>query len=142
MAVADSELYRVNPNALLQSGVGLVFLAAVPVTSFLTQPGGLLEKAINGVVRTVAFVGSAGSSSTISQNGKIAALSALYIATTYAFTGAASAAGVGAAYKEGRDNNHPRAQEKNLTGLPLRLHSAHYNLMGKCITCIQWWMAS
>jgi len=48
---------------------------------------------------------------------------------TYAFSGAGSAAGTDAGTEEGRDNNHPRKQVQNLTGLPLRLHSAHYNLM-------------
>ena len=44
-------------------------------------------------------------------------------------TGAGSAAGVDAGNKEGRDNAHPRAQEKNLTGLPLRLVSAHKQIV-------------
>lgn len=95
----------------------------------MAQPNGILEKAVNGVCSSVAFLGTAGANSTVTQGGKIAALSTLYITMTYAFSGAASAAGVEAGTKEGRDNNHPRKQTQDLTGLPLRLHSAHYNLM-------------
>lgn len=101
----------------------------MPLTSFLAQPNGLLEKVVNAVCNGVAFFGSAGSSSEVSQNCKIAALSTLYIAATYAFSGASSVAGLIAANKEGLDNNHPRAQAHNLQGLPLRLRSAHYHLM-------------
>lgn len=110
-------------------GFGGLFLAAIPLTSWITQPNSLVEKAVNGVISTIAFVGSAGSTSVVPQTGKIAALGALYITMTYAISGAGSAAGVDAGNKEGRDNNHPRAQVKNLRGLPLRLHSAHYHLM-------------
>lgn len=106
-----------------------LFLAAVPVTSWVAQPNGLLEKAVNGLCSTVAFLGSAGSTSTVSQTGKIAALGALYVTVTYAISGAGSAAGAAAGTEGGRDNNHPRAQVQNLRGLPLRLYSAHYNLM-------------
>ena len=111
------------------AGFGGIFLAAIPLTSWVAQPNGMLEKAVNGVCSSVAFLSSAGSTSKVSQGGKIAALSALYITMTYALSGAGSAAGVDAGNKEGRDNAHPRKQVKNLEGLPLRLHSAHYNLM-------------
>ena len=99
------------------------------MTSFLAQPNGFVEKVVNAMCSAVAWVGSAGSSSAISQNGKIAALSTLYIFATYALTGGISVAGVTASTKKGRDNNHPRAQARDLRGLPLRLHSAHYHLM-------------
>lgn len=99
-----SLLCSVNPKGLLSAGVGVIFIAAVPLTSFLTQPGGLVEKAVYGSMRTLAWAGTAGATSAISQKSMIPALSALYIAMTYALTGAASAAGVGSAYKEGRDN--------------------------------------
>ena len=110
-------------------GFGFVFLAAVPVTSFIAQPNGLLEKAVNGVCSAVAFLGSAGATSKVSTGGKLAALSTLYIAMTYAFSGAASAAGTASGTEGGRDNKQPRAQVKDLKGLPLRMHAAHYNLM-------------
>ncbi|KAF2169698.1 hypothetical protein M409DRAFT_52211 [Zasmidium cellare ATCC 36951] len=119
----------VNPQGLSKFAFGGLFLAAVPVTSWIAQPNGLLEKAVNGVVSSVAFLGSAGSTSSVAQTGKIAALGALYVTVTYAISGAGSAAGADAGNEGGRDNNHPRAQTQNLKGLPLRLHSAHYNLM-------------
>lgn len=118
-----------NPAGLSMVAFGPVFLAAIPLTSWLAQPNSLIEKAVNGVVNTVGYLSSAGSTSTVAQSGKIAALAGLYVTVTYAFSGAASAAGQAAATKEGRDNNHPRAATSQLRGLPLRLYSAHYNLM-------------
>lgn len=119
----------VNPKGLAMFGFTGLFLAGVPVTSWIAQPGGMLEKAVNGVCSAVAFVGSAGSTSAVPQTGKIAALGTLYLVVTYALSGAGHAAAVDAGNKEGRDNEHPRAQIKNLTGLPLRLHSAHHHLV-------------
>lgn len=84
---------------------------------------------MDAVCSGVAYLGSAGASSKVSSRGKIAALSTLYVAMTYALSGAGSAAGLDASCEEGRDNNHPRTQVGKLSGLPLRLHSAHYNLM-------------
>lgn len=118
-----------NTNGFLWASAGPVFIALVPVTSWLTTPGGLVEKAVHGLINTTAFIGSAGSTTTISKAGAIPALTAVYIAVTYALSGAASVGGVAAASPNGRDNNHPRAQEANLKGLPLRLKSAHMNLV-------------
>ncbi|KAK4553435.1 hypothetical protein LTR86_009492 [Recurvomyces mirabilis] len=119
----------VNPKGLAMAGFGGLFIAAVPLTSWIAQENGLAEGLVNGVCSAVAWLGSAGSTSRVAQTGKIAALSTLYIAMTYAFSGAGSAAGVEAGNEEGRDNNHPRSQVQNLQGLPLRLYSAHSNLM-------------
>jgi len=119
----------IRPQGLAFAGFGAVFLAAIPLTSWIAQPNSLVEKAVNGVCSSIAYVGSAGASSKVSNGGKIAALSTLYIAMTYALSGAGSAAGVEAGTEEGRDNNYPRKQVQKLEGLPLRLHSAHYNLM-------------
>jgi len=118
-----------NPAGLSMIGFGGIFLAMVPVTQWLAQSGGFLERGVNGVISSVAFIGSAGSTSAVAQTGKIAALSSLYIAFTFGLTGAASVAGATAGNKEGRDNKYPRKNLHNLTGLPLRLHSAHYNLI-------------
>ncbi|KAI7287645.1 hypothetical protein KC345_g341 [Hortaea werneckii] len=119
----------VRSQGLAFAGFGAVFLAAIPLTSWIAQPNSLIEKAVNGVCSGIAYIGSVGASSKVSNGGKIAALSTLYIAVTYALSGAGSAAGVEAGTEEGRDNNHPRKQVQKLEGLPLRLHSAHYNLM-------------
>ena len=118
-----------NPARLALAVSGALYIVGVPITSFLTQPHGLVERAVNGVCNGTVYIGSLGGTSSVSQTSKIAALSALFITVTYAFTGAASSAGVEAAHREGRDNNHPRAQTRELKGLPLRLHSAHYHLM-------------
>ncbi|PPJ57850.1 hypothetical protein CBER1_00091 [Cercospora berteroae] len=118
-----------DPAGLAMFGFGGLFLAAIPLTSWITQPNSLVEKAVNGVVSTVGFLSSAGSTSAIPQSGKIAALAGLYVTVTYALSGAGSAAASAAGIKGGRDNDHPRAQVKDLRGLPLRLYSAHYNLM-------------
>ncbi|KAH8750643.1 hypothetical protein BGZ57DRAFT_945492 [Hyaloscypha finlandica] len=98
--------HSVNPQGLLTAAVGPVFLAAIP-TLLSIIPG----------------------SDSISKDRVIPALSAFYIFWTFAATGAASVGGLGASRKEGLDNNHPRKDINNLTGLPLRLRSAHYNLM-------------
>jgi uncharacterized MAPEG superfamily protein len=88
-----------------------------------------VEKAVNGLISTISFVSTAGSTTQVPQTGKIAALAGLYLTLTYALSGAGSAAAVDAGNKEGRDNNYPRAQVQNLRGLPLRLYSAHYHLV-------------
>lgn len=119
----------INPKGLAVAALGPVFLAVIPVTSWISQPGGLLEKAVNGVIGSVGLLASAGATTHIAQGGKIAALAAIYATGTYAFSGAASAGGVDAGTEGGRDNNHPRAAYGNLRGLPLRLYSAHYHLM-------------
>ncbi|KAI7111550.1 hypothetical protein KC352_g35781, partial [Hortaea werneckii] len=100
----------IRPQGLAFAGFGAVFLAAIPLTSWIAQPNSLVEKAVNGVCASIAYIGSAGASSKVSNGGKIAALSTLYIAMTYALSGAGSAAGVEAGTEEGRDNNHPRKQ--------------------------------
>lgn len=123
-----------NPAGLSMIGFGALFLAAVPVTSFITQPGGVLEKAVNGVCHSVAWLGTAGATGAVAQTGKIAALSTLYITVTFALTGAASVAGQAAGSKQGRDNKMPRASTASLRGLPLRLYSAHSNLM-EMVSC-------
>lgn len=111
------------------AGFGPVFLAFIPVTSWLTQSGGVLEKGVDAIIGSVGLLASAGASSSIAQGGKIAALAALYATMTYALTGAASSSAQAAGLRGGLDKNHPRANTKQLTGLPLRMHSAHYNLM-------------
>lgn len=82
-----------------------VFLAAIPVTSWLAQPNGVLEKLVNGLLSTTTYIFTAGSSSTISPAATIPALSAIYIFFTFGFTGAASAGAQAAGTRGGRDNN-------------------------------------
>ncbi|SMR60601.1 unnamed protein product [Zymoseptoria tritici ST99CH_3D1] len=118
-----------NPKGLAVAAAGPLFLALIPVTNWISQPGGFLEKGVNGVIGGVGLLASAGASTHIAQGGKIAALAAIYATATYALSGAASAGGQDAGTQGGRDNNHPRAALANLQGLPLRLYSAHQHLM-------------
>lgn len=81
------------------AAIGPVFLAFVPVTSYITAPNGVVQKAIETLLATIPGTAN------ISQERVIPALSAFYIFWTFAATGAASAAGQGASRKEGLDNN-------------------------------------
>lgn len=117
-----------NPSGLLLTGFSALFLAAIPLTSYITQPNSIFEKSLNGLTSTLTHL--IPSSSPTSSTNKIATLATLYLTVTYALSGAASAAGINSAYAEGRDNNYPRKQVVGLKeGLPLRLYSAHYHLM-------------
>jgi len=70
----------VNPKGLAMLGFSGIFFAAIPVTSWVAQPNGLVEKAVNALCHSIAYVGSAGATSAVPQSGKIAALAGLYIA--------------------------------------------------------------
>lgn len=59
----------------------------------------------------------------------IPAIAALYVFWTYGASGALSAAGQAMGRKQGLDSNHPRKFVSQLSGLPLRLYSAHQALM-------------
>jgi len=113
----------VNPNGLLVGGAAVAFLAAVPVTSYITAPGGVLQSFVEAAVRLVPGTAN------IPTDRVLPALSALYIFVTFGATGAFSAAGQSMASEKGLDDNHPRQNVNNLRGLPLRMRSAHYNLM-------------
>ncbi|CZR68557.1 uncharacterized protein PAC_18456 [Phialocephala subalpina] len=111
----------VNPNGILMAAFGPVFLVFIPVTNYFTSSNGVVQKSASTLLSSIP--------GEIPKDREIAALSAFYIFWSFAATGALSAAGQGASRKEGLDNNHPRKDVNNLTGLPLRLRSAHYNLM-------------
>ena len=121
----------VNLKGLAFVGASVLFIPALVLTSWIARPNGVLEKAVNGLCNGIALVFSADSRREVAQSSKIAALSTLYIAVTYGITGVAGVAGVNAGNKEGRDNCHPRAQVKDMQGLPLRMYSAHCNLTEK-----------
>jgi uncharacterized MAPEG superfamily protein len=59
----------------------------------------------------------------------IPALSALYVFWTFGGSGAISSAGQAMSREEGLDINHPRKHISQMSGLPLRLRSAHYALV-------------
>lgn len=68
-----------NPNGFATLAFGPLFLAAIPAVTFVAQPGGLLQKAVNGVVSGAAYFATAGNSSAIAQTAKISALSFIYL---------------------------------------------------------------
>jgi len=113
----------VNLNGILMAGAPAAYLAVVPLTSYMTAPGGVLQSFIEAAVRLVPGTAN------IPTDRVLPALSALYIFVTFCATGALSAAGQAMSRKEGFDNNHPRKHVNSLTGLPLRMRSAHYNMM-------------
>ncbi|KAF8854246.1 hypothetical protein BDZ45DRAFT_747695 [Acephala macrosclerotiorum] len=77
----------VDPNGLLMTAIGPVFLAVIPITNYLTSSNGVVQKAISTLINLIP--------GNIPKDREIAAL---------------------------KDIN-------NLTGLPFRLRSAHYNLI-------------
>lgn len=89
--------------------------------SFLARTGAL-SALVDGTARFVPGYNSA--------TGRvIPALSALYIFVAFGASGAVSAAGQAMGRSEGLDNDEPRKHTNSLTGLPLRMRSAHYGLM-------------
>jgi len=56
-------------------------------------------------------------------------MSALYLFWTFGGSGAVSVAGQAMSRDGGLDNDEPRKHVHNLQGLPLRMRSAHYNLL-------------
>ena len=59
----------------------------------------------------------------------IPALALVYAIWTFAASAAISVAGQAMSRPEGHDNSHPRKHRQSMTGLPLRLMSAHHSLM-------------
>ncbi|KAL5399660.1 hypothetical protein PMIN03_001913 [Paraphaeosphaeria minitans] len=115
----------VNPGGAAVLGAAPLYLALIPLTSYLTKPDSVLQKLSETLIKLVPGVGI----SSISSGRAIPALSAIYIFWTFGASGAASAAGQAMGREEGLDNDHPRKHVTKLDGLPLRLRSAHYALM-------------
>ena len=143
----------VNPSGIFTLSAAVAFLVAVPITTYITAPGGVLQSFVEAAVRIVPGTAD------IPKDRIVPALSALYIFMTFGVTGAASGAGQAMAREGGLDDNRrsnpsdlfpqraclmkvnnviptpgltppdPRKDVHNLRGLPLRMRSAHYNLM-------------
>lgn len=111
----------VNPSGAAISGFAAAYLVGVPITSTVTQADGLFH----GVVKRVLEVFPGG----VAPGRTIPALTAIYVFWTFGASGAISAAGQAMGRREGLDNNSPRKHVHTLDGLPLRMRSAHYNLM-------------
>jgi uncharacterized MAPEG superfamily protein len=99
-----------------------MYLAVVPLATYITKPGGTVQKILESALKL--FPGDP-----VANDRVIPALSAIYLFWVFAGTGAFSVAAQGMARKEGFDNNHPRAYVHTMQGLPLRMRSAHYNLI-------------
>ncbi|KAF2026864.1 hypothetical protein EK21DRAFT_91992 [Setomelanomma holmii] len=115
----------VNPSGAAILGAAPLYLALIPVTSYLTKPDSIIQSLTHALIKVLPGVGT----TAITSGRAIPALSALYIFWAFGASGAASAAGQAMGREEGLDNEHPRKHIGNLDGLPLRLRSAHYALM-------------
>jgi hypothetical protein len=91
---------------------GLTMLSVAPVlyvgcsalANYISKPGGVFEKLLNGILSTSAYVATAGTQSSIPAGRVIPALSALYIFSTYSLGSASSASAIAGGFKEGRNN--------------------------------------
>jgi hypothetical protein len=116
---------RVNPSGAIILAAAPMYLALVPLTSYLTKPDSICQSLTHALIKLLPGVGV----SSITAGRAIPALSALYLFWTFGASGAASAAGQAMSREEGFDNDHPRKHVHNMDGFPLRLRSAHYALM-------------
>ncbi|KAH7372038.1 hypothetical protein BKA66DRAFT_469117 [Pyrenochaeta sp. MPI-SDFR-AT-0127] len=115
----------VNPAGLAVLAATPMYLALIPLTSYLTKPDSITQSLTHALIKLIPGVGV----TSITSGRAIPALSALYLFWTFGASGAASAAGQAMGREEGLDNDHPRKHVGNLDGLPLRLRSAHYALI-------------
>ncbi|KAF2855159.1 hypothetical protein T440DRAFT_386183 [Plenodomus tracheiphilus IPT5] len=115
----------VNPDGVAFVLAAPLYLALIPVTSYLTKPDSIVQSLTHALIKLLPGVGT----TAITSGRAIPALSALYLFWTFGASGAISAAGQAMGRNEGLDNDHPRQYIHTLTGLPLRLRSAHYALM-------------
>ncbi|MCJ1356734.1 MAG: hypothetical protein MMC33_006729 [Icmadophila ericetorum] len=88
----------------------------------LTQEGGYTQQLITAMINLVPGFGNLATERTVP------ALAAIYFFVAFIGSSSLSAAGLAATTKE-MDLNHPRAQQASLSGLPLRLKSAHLNMV-------------
>lgn len=115
-------IYSVNPSGAAIAGFAAAYLVAVPITSSITKPNGILQTLVQSTLK-LAIPGG------VAPGRTIPALTALYIFMTFGASGAFSAAGQAMGRREGLDNSSPRKHVHLLEGLPLRLRSAHYGLL-------------
>ncbi|KAK8108976.1 hypothetical protein PG984_014777 [Apiospora sp. TS-2023a] len=111
----------------------LAYLGLIPVTDYVARTGALqylvrtTVSLLPGCASIVANNSSNGTS--VAAPGMIPALAALYLFVSHGATGALSGAGQMMARREGLDLSHSRRHLNQLQGFPLRLYSAHQNLM-------------
>ncbi|KAG9195462.1 hypothetical protein G6011_00583 [Alternaria panax] len=115
----------INPSGAMLAGFAPMYLAAIPVTSFLTKPNSVTQSLVQALISLIPGV----TTTAITSGRAISALSAIYLFWTFGASGAISAAGQAMGREEGLDMEHSRKHVHKLDGLPLRLRSAHYALM-------------
>lgn len=96
--------------------------ALAPATSTITKPSSNVQKLTEAVV-------SLSVRNDVAPDRMIPALALVYAIWTFAGSAAVSVAGQAMSRPEGLDNDHPRKHRQSMTGLPLRLMSAHHALM-------------
>ncbi|RYO31467.1 hypothetical protein AA0113_g10097 [Alternaria arborescens] len=115
----------VNPSGAMIAAFAPMYLAAIPVTSYLTKPNSVMQSLVHALIKLIPGV----TTTAITSGRAIPALSAIYLFWTFGASGALSAAGQAMGREEGLDIQHSRKHIHKLDGLPLRLRSAHYALM-------------
>ncbi|KXJ88744.1 hypothetical protein Micbo1qcDRAFT_166187 [Microdochium bolleyi] len=119
----------VNPAGAQIAVSGLAYVAFIPVTSYLARNESVqnLIKALAGLIP--GFSASSATGTSGYSAGIIPALSAVYAFWTFAGSSALSVTGQAMGRPGKFDNDHPRQHLAELRGFPLRLRSAHYNLL-------------
>jgi hypothetical protein len=56
----DDGLVNVSAAITMIATAPFVFVAGVPLTNFITAPGGIFEKLLNGIIGRTTFIGTAG----------------------------------------------------------------------------------
>ncbi|EUC33464.1 hypothetical protein COCVIDRAFT_107464 [Bipolaris victoriae FI3] len=115
----------VNPSGAMVMAAAPMYIAFVPVTTYLTAPESICQSLVHAIIKLLPGINTTG----ITSGRAIPALATLYLFWTFGASGALSAAGQAMGRREGFDNDHPRKYVHQLEGLPLRLRSAHYALM-------------
>jgi len=97
-----------------------LFLALVPVTTYITKENGIVQKLVETLVGAVPGA---------TMDRAIPALGAFYVFVTFAASGAASAGGLGASRKEGLDNN----REWLLQSAPIKPNKVPHQTLGNSL---------
>lgn len=92
------------------------------MASRIAAPNGIVQKLTENAI-------SFAIRSNVASDRAIPALSLVYAFWTFAGSGALSVAGQAMSRSAGLDNDHPRKHRSEMTGLPLRLMSAHHALV-------------
>ncbi|KAK7909071.1 hypothetical protein PG985_014949 [Apiospora marii] len=119
-----------NPKGIYSGLMFLSYLGLIPLTDYVARTGALqyLVRTTVSLLPGCAPI-AADANNTIAAQGMIPALAALYLFVSHGVTGALSGAGQTMARPEGLDLSHSRRHLGHLAGFPLRLYSAHQNLM-------------